>query len=183
MSNLSLRRNLLGCLWCYHTVLILSPEHGSTICLDPDLLNQDLFVWSPYTISFISVMFVAAPIRLLAYTQLGENFTFQLAKPTKLVKTGMYRYVQHPSYAPLFLMTSAVCFFMMRLDGVAACVLPSALVRVQWLGIAGGIATPIIAFASMTVRVRDEEQMLQKEFGEEWEAYHRQTRRFIPGVF
>lgn len=151
--------------------------------MNPDLLNQDLFSWSSYTISFIALMFVAAPIRLLAYAQLGENFTFQLAKPTRLVKTGMYRYVQHPSYAPLFLMTSAICLFMMRLDGVAACVLPSVFVSVRWLSFTGGIATSSIALASMTVRVRDEEQMLQKEFGEEWEAYHRKTKRFIPGVF
>ena len=62
MSNLSLRRNLLGCLWCYHTVLILFPDHGSTICMNPDLLRRDLFSWSPYTISFIALTFLAAPI-------------------------------------------------------------------------------------------------------------------------
>jgi len=120
---------------------------------------------------------------LLAYAQLGENFTFQLAKPTRLVKIGLYRYVQHPSYAPLFLMTNAICLFMMQLDGVAACVLPSALVRVPWLSHVGGIATSSIVLTSMSIRVRDEEQMLLKEFGEEWEAYHRKTKRFIPGAF
>jgi protein-S-isoprenylcysteine O-methyltransferase Ste14 len=29
---------------------------------------------------------------------LGQNFTFRLAKPKTFITSGMYRYVQHPSY-------------------------------------------------------------------------------------
>jgi protein-S-isoprenylcysteine O-methyltransferase Ste14 len=32
-------------------------------------------------------------------------------------------------------------------------------------------------------RVKDEEAMLKREFGREWEEYHRKTKRFIPGIF
>ena len=32
-------------------------------------------------------------------------------------------------------------------------------------------------------RVKDEEAMLKREIGTEWEEYHRRTARFIPGVF
>jgi len=32
-------------------------------------------------------------------------------------------------------------------------------------------------------RVVQEEKMLKREFGKEWEEYHRRVARFIPGVF
>lgn len=182
-SNMSFRRDLLGCLWCYHTILILFSGHGSALCLNPDQLNPDLFSWSAYTTSFIVIIAVASPIRLLAYAQLGENFTFELAKPTKLISTGLYRYMQHPSYAPFFLTTSATYFFMLRLDGAAACVLPSALVKIPGLSLAGAVALSKMTWDVMATRVRDEEEMMQREFGKEWETYHRRTKRFIPGIF
>jgi hypothetical protein len=32
------------------------------------------------------------------------------------------------------------------------------------------------------VRIREEQEVLQKEFGNEWEDYHRATNRFLPGI-
>lgn len=32
-------------------------------------------------------------------------------------------------------------------------------------------------------RVTEEEMMLKKTFGKEWEDWHKKTKRFIPGVF
>jgi protein-S-isoprenylcysteine O-methyltransferase Ste14 len=32
-------------------------------------------------------------------------------------------------------------------------------------------------------RVREEETMLKKTFGNEWEPWHARTKRFVPGVF
>jgi protein-S-isoprenylcysteine O-methyltransferase Ste14 len=33
------------------------------------------------------------------------------------------------------------------------------------------------------LRIRDEEALMDKEFGQEWEAYRRQTWRLIPWVY
>jgi protein-S-isoprenylcysteine O-methyltransferase Ste14 len=32
------------------------------------------------------------------------------------------------------------------------------------------------------VRIRDEQEVLQKEFENEWGDYHRVTNRFLPGI-
>ena len=33
------------------------------------------------------------------------------------------------------------------------------------------------------IRVRDEEAMLEREFGQKWREWHGRTKRFVPGVF
>ncbi|KAI9054780.1 hypothetical protein LZ554_001927 [Drepanopeziza brunnea f. sp. 'monogermtubi'] len=177
------RRYALTALWCYHILLTLFPEKRSSFCLNADLLNQDLFTWSPYTVGFMVAVLVAAPIRLLAYAQLGENFTFELAKPKKLVQTGLYRYVQHPSYPPLLVILTAMFTILQRQDGVLACVTPSVLVRMKGLTAVAGIVIMGLESFGVVQRVQDEEEMLRQEFGKEWEAYSRKTKRFIPGIW
>jgi protein-S-isoprenylcysteine O-methyltransferase Ste14 len=134
------------------------------------------------------VVIIAAPVRLLAFKQLGENFTFRLAKPKALVKTGMYAYVQHPSYPTIWLLSMVNFALFLRRDGIVGCVLPHWVVT--WgLGMGSGIVwstllleAGILGILGIVVRVKDEEAMLRKEFGSEWEAWHKKTMRFIPGV-
>ncbi|CZR62397.1 uncharacterized protein PAC_12294 [Phialocephala subalpina] len=166
----------------YHCVLILFPNDRTSFCLNADLLNEDLFTWSPTSIAFVVTIFIAAPIRLLAYATLGKNFTFRLNKPKNLVTSGMYAYVQHPSYTTLFLINVASAFFWMRLDGISACYLPSFLVKVKGLNWVAGLAMSVFTTLGLWVRVKDEEGMLKNEFGQYWIEYHRKTKRFIPGI-
>ena len=35
----------------------------------------------------------------------------------------------------------------------------------------------------LPTRIRQEEAMMKREFGKEWEEYHRETARLVPGVF
>lgn len=51
----------------------------------------------------------------------------------------------------------------------------------EWWAV-GLVSAVWAAVGGMVVRVRDEERMLKKEFGGEWEKWHAGTRRFIPGV-
>jgi len=125
---------------------------------------------------------VAAPIRLLAFKQLGPNFTFRLAPPKKLVTTGMYAYVQHPSYTMNVIVVAGNGFLFERIDGVVACRLSKGTVESGWWRVAGA-GCVVIAVVLMAARVRDEEAMLRGEFGGEWEEWHRRTKRFIPFVF
>jgi protein-S-isoprenylcysteine O-methyltransferase Ste14 len=34
----------------------------------------------------------------------------------------------------------------------------------------------------VVVRIRDEEELLRREFGKEWEEYHYRTKRFLLGI-
>lgn len=189
-GHIQVRRLVSLSLWIWHilvTVFYHSPP--AMFCPNPGNLASSLFTWSPYTAAVLMIIVTAAPIRLLAFRELQENFTFRLAKPKRLVKTGPYAYVQHPSYPTNWLILAANIALLLRLDGVLSCVLPGRVVR--WgMGSGGFGVWPVLltvlavfGLISIWVRVQDEEAMLREEFGREWEEYHRRTKRFVPGVF
>jgi len=168
----------------YHALLVLFPPPTSTpnlLCPHPEQLNRTLFTWNPHTALCILCILIAAPLRLLSFTHLGPNFTYRIAPPAKLITTGIYRYVQHPSYTAAAGVVIANGLLLDRPDGVVACGLGRAWVETYlWRGIGGGL---VVGVAGLVLRVRDEERMLKEAFGGEWEAWHKMTRRFIPGVF
>jgi protein-S-isoprenylcysteine O-methyltransferase Ste14 len=167
----------------FHIILILFPELHPTICRNPDILNPALLTWSWTTTLFVGIVLVFAPIRLLSYAQLGKNFTFVLAKPSKLVTTGVYRYVQHPSYTGLFAVLAAWYWFYLRLDGVAACVLPASVVGLKGLTFIPSTLITLWVLWGISLRIMVEEEMMKKEFGKDWVDWHHNTKRLIPGVF
>lgn len=184
------RRFIPISLWIPHVLLTLFyPSPAAVLCPNSDNLSSSLFTWSSYTTVVVVTIVIAAPIRLLAFRQLGQNFTFRLAKPQELVKTGLYAYIQHPSYTTHWLILVSNIALLLRLDGVLGCVLPSWAVR--WGMGSGGIGIwpallvwlGLLGFYAIWIRVKDEEAMLKREFGREWEEYHQRTKRFIPGVF
>ena len=122
---------------------------------------------------------VAAVIRMKCFAELGKSFTFQLAVPKQLVTTGIYGYIQHPSYTTLFTIIFSYTYLVGSRGGLLGCwiTIPS---RVYW-----GLAVAYLAFVirNFRSRVGDEERMLKGAFGKEWEVWHRETKRFIPGLF
>jgi protein-S-isoprenylcysteine O-methyltransferase Ste14 len=167
----------------YHSFLAQTyPWTPSRICPRPENLNPRLFTWNLHTVICLGLIIVAANVRLLAFKQLGPNFTFRLAPPKKLVTTGMYAYVQHPSYTMNVIVVAANAFLFERIDGVVACWLSEGTVESGWWRVAAGFCV-LAAVLLMSARVRDEEAMLRGKFGREWEGWHRRTKRFIPFVF
>lgn len=181
------RRATLGFFGFYHAFICLNyPPSLSSICPRPENLNPKLFTWSTYSIVCIVLVLVAAPIRLVCFRQLGPNFTFRLATPGKLITTGLYSWAQHPSYTTNIIVAVANFALIERHDGVAGCWLPESLVSSEKLGTVltvGSWTMVAIACYALFVRIRDEEAMLKRTFGEEWEAYHKKTKRFVPFVF
>lgn len=177
-------------LWIPHALITLFyPSPAAVLCPYSDNLSSFLFTWTSYTTVVLVIIVLAATIRLLAFRQLGQNFTFRLAKPQELITTGLYAYVQHPSYTTSWLVSVCNMALLLRLDGVVGCVLPSRAVR--WLMGSGGIGIwpallvliGYLGLKGIGIRVKDEEAMLKREFGREWEEYHQNTKRFIPWVF
>lgn len=84
-----------------------------------------------------------------------------LEKTTQLVTTGIYKYIRHPLYSSLLLLAWGIFFK-----------------RPSWPG--GGLA----AFASvcLLLTARADEAECIRFFGPEYEAYMKETRRFIPFV-
>ncbi len=87
---------------------------------------------------------------------------FGFEKTTALVTTGVYRYVRHPLYGSLLLLTWGVF-----------------LKRPSWPGVVLALAASIL----LTVTARREEGENVAFFGDAYRAYMRHSTRFIPFVF
>src|ERR1700760_951759 len=81
-------------------ITITFPNPPDLICPNPESLNPTYFTWTTYTAALTFLICFAGIIRITAFYYLDKNFTFELAVPNKLVTTGIYAYVQHPSYLP-----------------------------------------------------------------------------------
>ncbi|KAG7092712.1 hypothetical protein E1B28_009042 [Marasmius oreades] len=134
-------------------------------------------------------------IRFWCYRELGECFTYELVpvgqhatddsvvKHPKLITTGPYNYIRHPSY-----LGSWICF-----SGSVMCLL----VRGSWIRESGFLNTVLgkLAVGSwisavgqgvllVTMRINDEDELIKKQFGEQWNRWCKKVQyRMIPGVF
>jgi len=161
-----------------------TPESSpSLLCPNPSHVNPIYLTWSSHTKFFLGLLFTCCVLRIQAYQTLGKDFTFELAKPTKLVKTGIYAWVQHPSYLPLIVLLTINMALFVQPDGALGCFLPLKLIEFgshfKWVNLAAYLAFSGLLFSA---RVKDEEEMLRQTFGKEWEEWHARTARFIPGV-
>ena len=114
-----------------------------------------------------ALMIFAAGIIIRAYSiiYLGRFFTANVAITTdhKLIDTGPYHLVRHPSYTGLFLI-----FFGF---GLSFANLASLLIMI------------VPVYAVFLWRIRVEEQALLGAFGEKYRDYMKRTKRLVPGVY
>ncbi|KAG2337408.1 hypothetical protein BDR05DRAFT_895240 [Suillus weaverae] len=135
---------------------------------------------------FGSLMFMMSGyIRWECYRELGRFFTYKLSirEGHKLITTGPYSVVRHPSYMG------------MVLSFVGACALYGA--PSSWLRVSGILRLPFVrraamAWASMMVvvvvglfvRMPDEDKMMAQATGKEWEEWAKRVKyRVIPGIY
>ncbi|KAF2496656.1 hypothetical protein BU16DRAFT_338456 [Lophium mytilinum] len=163
--------------------LLINTTSSSLICPNPAGPDPTLLTWSPSSIVYLATIIIFCSLRLGAYSTLGSSFTYTLTVPKNgLVTTGIYRYLQHPSYAAYFVSTVGVMLLTWRVDGPAACwVQPgSGLWAANTVFIVGYGMALLFGFS---MRVRDEEKFLKGQFGKEWEVWHAKTARFMPFVW
>ena len=111
------------------------------------------------------VMAAGLAIRWTAIFTLGKSFSSNVAiqNSQRITRTGLYRFVRHPSYLGLLLVFLAI-----------------GLHSRNWISLAL-VLVPTIA--ALLYRIHVEEAALTKAFGEEYAAYSRTTKRLIPGVY
>ena len=125
-------------------------------------------------------------MRQVCYDTLGKFFTFQLAvfKGHKLVTSGPYSIVRHPSYTA-FLIARAGLFVVQIFPG--SYVYESGLLAIRWTAVVIAIWEVwilSIVFEIVVMRIPREDAVLRKEFGAEWEAWAKKTPfRLIPYVY
>ncbi|MEM7069870.1 MAG: protein-S-isoprenylcysteine O-methyltransferase [Pseudomonadota bacterium] len=128
----------------------------------------DGFDYQPKLILFIiGVIVLVITLRLfrLTHKALGKmwSHSLDLREDHKLVTSGIYEKVRHPMYSAFWLWAVG-----------AAILLPN------WVaGFSGLIGFGTLYF----LRVGQEEAMMRKEFGEEYDAYVQRTKRVIPGIY
>ncbi len=107
---------------------------------------------------------IGGTLRLLPVFVLGKRFSGLVAiqKEHRLMTTGIYATIRHPSYLGL-LMTTFGWVLVFR-SGVGL--------------IIAALFVPIIMG-----RIRAEERLLASQFGAEYDAYRKRTSRLIPGVY
>jgi len=182
--TLNVRSSINVILGVLHAILCLTyPSPPPLFCPSSSHLNPSVFTWTTRSITAISIILVGSSIRLYAFRTLGRNFTFRLAKPETFVTSGMYRYVQHPSYTGRALTIWGNMVLLQSPGGVVGCWLPAWIVNATpvWGALFG-----LFAFGTVWVtrkRVTEEEAMMKDAFGDDWVVWHKKTWRFVPGLF
>lgn len=127
---------------------------------------------------------VGGIMRIFCYRALGRHFTFELSirKNHKLVTDGPYSIVRHPSYTALIMVTIGT---LLCLTGTGSWLAESGimgtlvgrLLVIVWAAEVAWI--PIV----MVLRVGTEDEILRKEFKDEWLVWSQRTPyKLIPGV-
>lgn len=100
-----------------------------------------------------------------SHADLGTNWsiTLEVREKHQLVTQGIYRHIRHPMYLALLVYSMG-----------------QALVVPNWIaGPSYGVAM-VLLFA---FRLAREERMMLEEFGNDYDAYMRRTKRLVPGVW
>lgn len=152
---------------------------GSRTGTQPHLYISPLFLIGSI------LLILGAAIRQTCYVYLGRMFTFQLAllKEHKLVTSGPYAVVRHPSYTGFILVVHGLALVHLTPGSyVAEC----GLLELWWgralIGL--GCAAAVYLQIAVVRRTGREDEVLRKEFGETWDAWAIRTPyRLVPYVY
>jgi protein-S-isoprenylcysteine O-methyltransferase Ste14 len=99
-----------------------------------------------------------------SFLSLGKQHSGEVTiqKEHELITKGPYRWVRHPMYLGLIVFPLGI-----------------GLAFGSWIG----MALPLLLIGLFVWRVRDEERLLQQEFGQKWDHYCQHTWRLIPYLY
>ncbi|KAL0961343.1 hypothetical protein HGRIS_006299 [Hohenbuehelia grisea] len=129
--------------------------------------------------------FLGALLRLKCYSTLGPLFTFELGilHDHKLVQSGPYAFVRHPSYTGMIMtILGVICSHStqgswLRESGILEWTLMRFFVC-YWL------VTATAVIASLILRLTNEDAILEREFGSEWSEWAQEVPyRLVPGIY
>ena len=155
----------------------------SGVCPNPSPSFDNLSTISPLFMCGVGMMYASVILRVWCYKALGSLFTFEVTimPGHKLITSGPYAIVRHPSYTAMVFMTIGVTLAVLCPGSyVYECQImstPVGGILVVW------VAVLVYAVVSLLRRGRIEDEVLRREFGEEWLRYSRSVScSFIPGL-
>ncbi|KAF5311196.1 hypothetical protein D9611_013027 [Ephemerocybe angulata] len=157
------------------------------------------FVWStPGSISRLRITptfilgnvltFTGCMLRLSCYKSLGTFFSFELSlyNDHKLIDTGPYSVVRHPSYTGLTLGIIGAYLNQIQGSWVSECGVAS-YSNAPGLGsmiVALWVVFSLAVIISLFLRMPNEDKMLKARFGDEWVVWSTKVPyRLLPGVY
>ncbi|KAI0372374.1 ICMT-domain-containing protein [Pilatotrama ljubarskyi] len=184
----------LACSWsicaCEIAALLTKDAHAPAASAALSFLFKDpssaqrLTLSRQFLLGLLSLICGAA-LRKWCYRALGRHFTFELAllKEHKLVTSGPYAFVRHPSYTGVLAALGGTLAMELAPGGWLreSGVLGTALGRVA---VAARVAGMVGSCVGIVKRVRKEDEVLRKEFGKQWEEWVRRVPyALIPYVY
>ncbi|KAG1787273.1 uncharacterized protein HD556DRAFT_1530592 [Suillus plorans] len=170
------------------------------IHIDPSHIPEDIYGASavrflrilhptPITPAFLAgsiAIMVGGVLRLYCMATLGKLWSFHLSvrKEHRLVTSGPYSVVRHPSYTGLLFQSTGVAIMYgsrgswMRQSGILQVPLIKVLAMASFF-----VFITLAAWVSIS-RPAHEDRMLQRALGGEWENWAKKVKyRLIPGVY
>jgi protein-S-isoprenylcysteine O-methyltransferase Ste14 len=146
---------------CIATLLTLNLDHWFVAPLSlPQIISWILLCASLIPLVFGVKMLVTRGKAV--QKREGEPQLLAFEKTTELVTSGIYKYIRHPMYSSLLLLTWGIFFK-----------------NITWQG--GLLALASTAFLFLTARA-DETECIQF-FGTAYQEYMKHSKRFIPFIF
>ena len=126
------------------------------------------WLFSPdYLISSLGLVLIVigVVIRWSAVRTLDKYFTVDVTilDDHKLIRSGLFKYVRHPSYL-----------------GLLISVLGLGVTMVNWLSTIVMLVPHVVV---ILLRINEEERALEERFGDDYRAYRHETKRLIPLVY
>ena len=148
-------------------VAISSTVLGIIIGITAKFMNI-LWLFNPnYYISSLGLclIFIGVIIRWSAIYSLKKYFTVdvKIMDDHTLIRSGLYKYIRHPSYSGLLLSALGLGITM-----------------VNWLSV---IVIFIPQTAVIVMRIKEEELALADRFGSDFKEYHSNTKYLVPNIY
>ena len=123
------------------------------------------WMWDAQTIIGLALMIGGTIFRVWCIRTLGKFFTatVKTQEKQKIITSGAYRVVRHPSYSGAFI------------AAVGSSVFLHATVAV--------VINFVVLFTVYYFRIKAEEETLTGEFGDEYRNYRMQTKKLIPFIY
>jgi protein-S-isoprenylcysteine O-methyltransferase Ste14 len=149
--------------FAWETILILFLKNVDDWFVNPFSFRQ-IISWSFLIVSLVLIYQGVQLFRRRGNIDQGRNdpALVGIEKTTELVTTRIYRYIRHPFYSSLLFLCWGIF-----------------LKNINWIGIILAVITTVF----LVITARKEENENLKYFGEKYQEYMQQTKRFVPYLF
>ena len=140
---------------------------------------------SPMSFLGVTLVVIGTIIRVQCYHEMGKHFTLQVTvlKDHKLITSGPYSYVRHPSYTGAYIYFAGVALWY---TAEGSWLRESEVYKkpLTWVCLAPVVGHLFLVNLVLFRRIAKEDEMMKKGFGKEWAEWARKVPdRMVPGVY